>query len=63
MAKVIDKVIVSNIPPKNTNVLWDNGKNLNIFRNGKWESIGGGADIENRLSTLEKIIKEITETV
>lgn len=38
MGKTIDKIVVSSIAPKNTNVLWDDGENLKIFRNGKWES-------------------------
>lgn len=32
----LDAVIVSSVPPTNTNVLWYDGKNLQIFNNGKW---------------------------
>lgn len=38
MAQEIDKIIKSKYPPKDKNVLWDNGENLMINRNGKWES-------------------------
>lgn len=38
MAKEIDKIIQSKTAPKSNNVLWDDGENLKINRNGKWES-------------------------
>jgi hypothetical protein len=47
MAKEIDKIIQSKTAPKNNNVLWDDGENLKINRNGKWESTGGGAPMIN----------------
>ena len=37
MAQEIDKIIKSTTPPKSKDVLWDNGKELLINRNGKWE--------------------------
>lgn len=37
MAKEIDKIIQSKTAPKSNNVLWDDGENLKINRNGKWE--------------------------
>lgn len=40
MAKEIDKIIQSKTAPKSNNVLWDDGENLKINRNGKWESTG-----------------------
>ena len=47
MAQEIDKIIKSKLQPKDKNVLWDNGKELLINRNGKWESTGGGAPMIN----------------
>ena len=47
MAKEIDKIIQSKITPKSNNVLWDDGENLKINRNGKWESAGRGAPMIN----------------
>lgn len=44
MGKTIDKIVVSSIAPKNTNVLWDDGENLKIFRNGKWETTTSNSD-------------------
>jgi hypothetical protein len=38
MAKEIDKIIQSKTAPKSNNVLWDDGENLKINRNGKWEN-------------------------
>lgn len=53
MAKEIDKIIQSKTAPKSNNVLWDDGENLKINRNGKWESVGTNSkDIEN--DDLEK---------
>lgn len=43
MAKEIDKIIQSKTAPKSNNVLWDDGENLKINRNGKWENSNGGA--------------------
>ena len=37
MAKEIDKIIQSKTAPKSNNVLWDDGENLKINRNGKWK--------------------------
>ena len=47
MAQEIDKIIKSTTPPKSKDVLWDNGKELLINRNGKWESTGGGTPMIN----------------
>lgn len=33
----IDKIVKSKIAPKNKNVLWDNGSDLMIYRNGRWD--------------------------
>lgn len=62
MAKIIEKIVQSKYPPKDSNVLWDDGENLKINRNGKWESAyaegpAGGAyddtEIKNKLTELE----------
>ena len=47
MAKEIDKIIQSKTAPKSNNVLWDDGENLKINRNGKWKSAVGGAPMIN----------------
>ena len=61
MAKIIEKIVQSKYSPKDTNVLWDDGENLKINRNGKWESAyaegpAGGAyddtEIKNKLTEL-----------
>lgn len=49
MAKEIDKIIQSKTAPKSNNVLWDDGENLKINRNGKWESTGSGLNIDPEL--------------
>ena len=38
MAQEIDKIIKSKTAPKSNNVLWDDGENLKINRNGEWEN-------------------------
>lgn len=35
--KIFDKTIQSPQAPKNTDCLWDDGRNLKIYRNGKWQ--------------------------
>lgn len=62
MAKIINTIIQQPTAPKRTNVLWDDGVNLNIFRNGKWEIIGGGVNTANRLDALEEKMNAITIT-
>lgn len=49
MAKRLDKIIQSKTAPKSNNVLWDDGENLKINRNGKWESTGSGLNIDPEL--------------
>lgn len=39
MAKIIEKIVQSKYPPKDTNVLWDDGENLKIRRNGSFENV------------------------
>lgn len=43
MAKEIDKIIQSKTAPKSNNVLWDDGENLKIYRNGVWENTNKNA--------------------
>ena len=38
MIKRIDKIIQSKTAPENNNVLWYDGENLKINRNGNWEN-------------------------
>jgi hypothetical protein len=49
MAKEIDKIIQSKTAPKSNNVLWDDGENLKINRNGKWESASKGSSSNQEL--------------
>lgn len=63
MAKEIDKIIQSKTPPKNNNVLWYNGENLKVNRNGKWENVvasssGGAGNIIIREDIGEPIFRE-----
>ena len=44
MAKEIDKIIQSKTAPKDTNILWDDGENLKISRNGKWKTTTSNSD-------------------
>lgn len=41
MGKIIDKIVSSSAAPESKNVIWDNGKELKINRQGVWQSIGG----------------------
>lgn len=62
MAKEIDKIIQSKTAPKSNNVLWDDGENLKINRNGKWESIGSN-DLSTQVFTIPFEIFELSEGV
>lgn len=62
MAKEIDKIIQSKTAPKSNNVLWDDGENLKINRNGKWESIGSN-DLSTQVFTIPFEIFELAERV
>ena len=59
---MIDKIVKSKYAPKDNNVLWDDGTNLKINRNGVWENVvsEGGSNLENRISELERKLEEIT---
>lgn len=59
---MIDKIVKSKYAPKDKNVLWDNGINLKINRNGVWENVvsGGSSNLEHRIVELEKKFEEIT---
>ena len=57
---MIDKIVKSKYAPKDKNVLWDDGTNLKINRNGVWENVGGGSNLENRIAELERKLEEIT---
>lgn len=50
MAKIIEKIVQSKYPPKDTNVLWDDGENLKISRNGSFENVV--STIENNNTNL-----------
>lgn len=36
MSKIISKIISQSLPPSSIDVLWFDGDNLKIFKNGKW---------------------------
>ena len=58
MAKMIDKIVKSENVPQSTNVLWDDGENLKIYRNGVWENTNKGdtgSDIANLLEALKPV--------
>ena len=40
MIKTLDRIQYSKNPPSSTNLLWDDGQSLKIFRNGAWYTIG-----------------------
>lgn len=48
MAKDV-KIVKSKTAPVDKNVLWDDGENLKINRDGKWESTGSGLNIDSEL--------------
>lgn len=59
---MIDKIVKQKNAPKDKNVLWDDGTNLKINRNGVWENVvsGGSSNLENRIAELERKLEEIT---
>lgn len=59
---MIDKIVKQKNAPKDKSVLWDDGVNLKINRNGVWENVvsGGGSNLENRILALEKKLADIT---
>lgn len=55
MGKIIDKVVQQKSAPNDKNVLWDNGENLNINRNGNWESVTNSAIIKITYEDLKDL--------
>lgn len=55
MSKTIDKIITSSLAPKDTNVLWDDGKSLNIFRTGKWYPVVKTMNDETMTKLIETL--------
>lgn len=58
MAKIIDTIIQQDTAPKQTNVLWDDGVNLHIYRNDNWDVIGCEKDEETTPEQSKPIIKQ-----
>lgn len=57
MAKDV-KIVKSKTAPVDKNVLWDDGENLKIYRNGVWENTNkgdAGLDIANLLEALKPV--------
>ena len=52
MAKIIEKIVQSKYPPKDTNVLWDDGENLKISRNGSFENVVSTIENNNNNTNL-----------
>lgn len=52
--KSIDKIIISPTAPKSKKVLWDNGTDLMIYRNGRWEKTVKpmSSEMTNRIITI-----------
>ena len=46
------KIIQSKTAPKSNNVLWDDGENLKINRNGNWENIGGSDIPQEKIDSI-----------
>ena len=59
---MIDKIVKQKNAPKDKNVLWDDGTNLKINRNGVWENVvsGGGSNLETRIAELERKLEDVT---
>lgn len=55
MAEIIDKIVKSKNAPQSTNVLWDDGKNLKVYRNGSWEN-SNNTEIKEKSIPLSALI-------
>ena len=61
MAKIIEKIIQSKYPPNSTDVLWDDGENLKIARNGNFENVMSTMESTNNLN-IEVTVDNTTGT-
>ena len=64
MAQIITKIVKSALPPKDTLVLWDDGKEMKIFRSGKWEAANhtmSDATMERLITALDNGKNSIIE--
>lgn len=57
MTKIIDKIVSQSFAPQDTNVIWDDGKELKIYRQGKWCSI------TKEYATEEFVIQTINNNI
>ena len=55
MAEIIDKIVKSKNAPQSTNVLWDDGENLKVYRNGSWEN-SNNTEIKEKSIPLSALI-------
>ena len=62
MAKIIEKIVQSKYPPKDTNVLWDDGENLKISRNGSFENVVSTLENTNTNLGIEVTVDNTTGT-
>lgn len=62
MAKIIDKIVKSKNAPQSTNVLWDDGENLKIYRNGVWENTNS-TEIKEGSIPLSALSKEVRDKI
>lgn len=60
MAKIIEKIVQSKYPPKDSNVLWDDGENLKISRNGSFENVVSTIENNNTNLAVEVTVDNTT---
>lgn len=54
--KIFNKIIYSKKEPLNQNDIWFDGSSLKVFKDGNWETIGGGGTGDVSQEQLEEII-------
>ena len=62
MIKSIDKIYQSNIPPKQTNVIWDDGGILKLYRNGEWKPLSISEEAVNDVLTKVKSVEQTLQS-
>lgn len=65
MSKIIDKIVSTPSAPENKNVIWDNGKELKINRQGVWKNIseGGSIDLDSIIEDIETLKESKLNTI
>lgn len=62
MVNIINKIVKSQTAPTQTNVLWDDGENLKIYRNGVWENTNS-TEIKEGSIPLSALSSEIQDKI